>query len=122
MFYDTQLPDVHPKNSYCSEALPKSIIMLLRLTIATFTTAYCWGALTQTPEGKVGGGGGMADQHGGELLKVSKKTWFELAGVRWNSKQKIVKYSYRNKEDGWVNDRTKSIKYCLPWASLNSQN
>lgn len=74
--------------------------MSLRLTIATFTTAYCRGALTQTPEGKVGGGG-MADQrlHGGEL-QVSEKTWFELAGVRWNSKQKIVKYSYRNKEDG----------------------
>ena len=75
--------------------------MSLRLTIATFTTAYCRGALTQTPEGKVGGGG-MADQrlHGGELLKVSKMILFELAGVRWNSKQKIVKYSYRNKEDG----------------------
>ena len=77
MFYDTKLPDVEPKNSYCSEALPRSIIMSLRLTIATVTTAYCRGALTQTPEGKVGGGGGMADQrlHGGELLKVSKMTW-----------------------------------------------
>ena len=74
--------------------------MSLRLTIATFTTAYCRGALTQTPEGKVGGGG-MADQrlYGGELLKVSKMTWFELAGVRWNSKQKIVKYPHRSKDE-----------------------
>ena len=41
-----------------------------RLSIATFTTAYCRGALSQTAEGKWGGG--MADQrlHGRELLQV----------------------------------------------------
>lgn len=58
--------------------------------------------LSQRPRQGKGGGGGMADQrlhvHGGEL-QVSEKTWFELAGARWNSKQKIVKYSHRSKED-----------------------
>ena len=52
----------------------------LRLSIATFTTAYCRGALSQTAEGKgAGGGGGMADQrlqvHGRELLQVSEWTY-----------------------------------------------
>lgn len=76
--------------------------MSLILITATFMTAYCRGALTKT-QARQGGGGGMAGQrlhvHGGEL-QVSKKTCrFELAGARWNSKQKIVKYSHRSKED-----------------------